>query len=89
MPTFDDLICDNAFEPHQAIAGRRVVTCDEAMEAWYGARRIVPNRRRRRGPFLMLGRTLAGRDVTVVLLPSADAGTWVAYTAWDTKPTDR
>jgi len=36
----------------------------------------------------MLGRTSGGRDITVVVLGTAIPGTWVAYTAWDTKPGD-
>jgi hypothetical protein len=51
-------------------------------------RSIVPNRRRRAAPYLMIGQTGAKRDITVVLLPTDAAGTWVAYTAWDTKASD-
>lgn len=89
MPRFDELECDPNFEEHQAQTGCRVVTCDEAEEAWYGRRSIVPNRRGRTAPYLLIGTTGAGRDVTVVLLPTDEDGKWVAYTAWDTKASDR
>lgn len=89
MPRFDELECHPNFEEHQAQAGRRVVTCEEAEDAWYGHRSIVPNRRGRAAPYLMIGRTGTKRDITVVLLPTDAAGTWVAYTAWDTKASDQ
>ncbi len=88
MPTFHDLVFHPDFEAHQAAAGRRVVTLNEADEAWYGERTFVRNRRRRAAQYLMLGRTSGGRDITVVVLGTAIPGTWVAYTAWDTKPGD-
>jgi hypothetical protein len=85
MPTFHDLVFHVDFEAHQSAAGRRVVTIDEAEDAWYGRRTFVANRSRRAAQYLMLGHTAGGRNVTVVLLATSDPGTWVAYTAWDTK----
>jgi hypothetical protein len=37
----------------------------------------------------MIGFTSGGDEVTVVILPTHDGETWLAYTAWLTKPTDR
>ncbi len=88
MPTFDDLVFYPEFEAHQSAAGRRVVTVGEADDAWYGQRTFVRNRRRRAVTYLMLGRTGGGREIMVVVLGTAIPGTWVAYTAWDTKPGD-
>jgi hypothetical protein len=85
MPTFHDLVFHVDFEAHQSAADRRVVTIDEAEDAWYGGRTFVANRRRRAALYLMLGHTAGSRDVTVVLLATSDPGTWVACTAWDTK----
>jgi hypothetical protein len=85
MPAFDDLVFHPDFEAHQSAAGRRVVTVEEADDAWYGERIFVRNRRRRAATYLMLGRTTGGREVTIVVLGTAVPGTWVAYTAWDTK----
>jgi hypothetical protein len=84
VPRFDDLDCHPRFEQHQADAGRRVVSCEEAIEAWYGRRQIVRNRRDAAGPYLMVGKTYAGRPITVVLQSAQRRGSWVAYTAWDT-----
>lgn len=89
MPRFDVLVFHPSFEDHQSEAGRRVVTMEEALDAWYGSRAIVPNRRGRRGPYLMVGSTVEGRDITVVLLATAEKGAWLADTAWDTKQSDQ
>ncbi len=88
MPIFDDLLFHPDFEGHQSAAGRRVVAIVEADQAWHGQRTFVRNRRHRAGQYLMIGRTDRGRDITVVLLGTADPGIWVAYTAWDTKSGD-
>lgn len=84
LPDFDDLHCHDTFEAHQANAGRRVVSCDEAIAAWYGRRLIIRNRKGGIAPYLFLGRTLSGRRITVVILPTDDPQSWLAYTAWDT-----
>ena len=89
MPRFDDLVFHPRFEDHQAEAGRPPVTIGEALEAWYGERSVVRNRKRRRAPYLVLGSASGGRDITVVILPTAQDGTWLAYTAWDTKEGDQ
>jgi hypothetical protein len=89
VPRFDFLTFHPAFEDHQHEAGRPVITMEEALDAWYGERLVVRNRKGRRGPYLMIGSTGSGRDITVVLLATAEEGTWLAYTAWDTKWSDR
>ena len=89
MPRFDELVFHEHFEDHQAAAKRPVVSERETLEAWDGRRRMVANRRTGRGQYLMVGLTDANRAVTVVLVEAATEGEWVAYTAWDTKHTDR
>lgn len=89
MPPFLDLVFHENFEEHQALAGRRVVTREEVLEVWDGRRQLVPNRKSRSGQYLMVGYTNAGRAVTVALFELRPAGTWLAHTAWDTKPSDR
>lgn len=89
MPVFDELIFHETFEEHQSAADRAVVSRLEALEAWDGDRTLVRNKRRQRGQYLLLGYTLAGRGITVVLLETRTVGTWLAYTAWDTKISDR
>lgn len=82
MPKFDFLMFHENFEDHQAAAGRRVVTEELAEQAWYGQRAFVPNKRSGKGPFLMIGNTDGGHEITVVILATADEDTWQAYTAW-------
>jgi len=84
VPVFDELEFHPRFEEHQRDGGRRVVTEAEAIEAWYGRRTIVRNRKRR-GRYLLLG-TAWGRDIVVVLLQTRKPHVWQAYTAWDTDP---
>lgn len=86
VPSFDELIFHADFEEHQSAVGRRAVTMDEAPDAWDGVR---PNRRGGRGKYLMMGYPSSGRAITVVLLRTSGAGTWIGYTAWDTKESDR
>ena len=81
MPRFDRYVLHPNFEDHQQAAGRRVVTEEEVEHVWYGERLFVPNRRRRR-TYLMVGSTAAGREITVVILPTGDATVWLLYTAW-------
>lgn len=88
MPHFDWLAFHPNFEDHQAEAGRPVVTCEEADEAWWDNREIVPNRKAQRGKYLMVGLTLRGRGITVILFGTDLDDTWLAYTAWDTKKSD-
>lgn len=89
MPTFMWLACHPNFEEHQAGSGRRPVTCEEADEAWWGTHDIVQNRRGQPAPYLMIGRTQHRREITVVLFGTGVHDTWLAYTAWDTKDSDR
>lgn len=89
MPHFDWLVFHPNFEDHQGEADRRIVTCEEAEEAWWGARTIVRNRKGQKAPYLMLGTTSEPREVTVVLFGTDLDDTWLAYTAWDTKESDR
>jgi len=89
VPSFDELVFHENFEEHQAQAGRPVVTREEALEAWDGRRRMVPNRRSQRGQYLMVGYTSASRAVTVLLFEIRPLGWWLGYTAWDTKASDR
>jgi len=81
MPRFDDRRFHPYFEDHQAAAGRRVVTEDEADEVWFGDQRTFIRNRKRAGSYLMRGLTRGGRHITVVCLVTAD-GAWELYTAW-------
>lgn len=87
MPTYLELVIADDFEDHQAKARRRIVAVREALEVWDNG--FLP-RRNGRGAAdtrLLIGRTLAGRRVTIVARHLGE-GSWFAYTAWDTKEAD-
>lgn len=89
MERFDDLVFHPNFEDHQSQAGRAIVSEEEVWDVWLGDHAVVRNRKHRRGAYLMVGLTDTGRPVTVVLRRWRPTGTWQAYTAWDTKASDR
>jgi len=81
VPRFRRPLFHDNFEDHQAAAGRRVVTQEEAEDVWFARREFYANTKRR-GSYLMRGLTPAGRSITVVILPTADPETWLLFTAW-------
>lgn len=87
VPTYAQQVISDEFEEHQATAGRRIVTAREAQEMWDNG--FLPRRNTRGAPDtrLLIGRTNAGRRVTLVSRHLGD-GTWFTYTAWDTKEAD-
>ena len=87
MPRYLSLLLSVDFEEHQARTGRPVVTFREAQQVWDNG--FLP-RRNRRGDTntrLLIGATDGGRRVTIVARHLGD-GDWLAWTAWDTKPSD-
>jgi hypothetical protein len=87
VPTYREQVIADEFEDHQVDAGRRVVTSREAQQAWDNG--FMPRRNTRGSPDtrLLIGRTDGGRRVTLVSRHLGD-GTWLTYTAWDTKEAD-
>lgn len=83
------LACHPNFEEHQAGSGRMPVTCEEADDVWWGEHSIVDNRKGQEAPYLMIGKTQRRREITVVLFGTGVYDTWLAYTAWNTKDSDR
>lgn len=49
---------------------------------------IVPNRRRRRAPILLIGRDLSGSCIAAPLMPTYDEGCWRPVTAWPCKASE-
>ncbi len=75
------------FEDHQARTGRRIVMAREAQQVWDNG--FLPRRNSRGAPDtrLLIGQTDGGRRVTLVSRHVGN-GTWLTYTAWDTKEAD-
>ena len=87
VPRYLRLLLSVDFEEHQARTGRPVVTFREAQQVWDNG--FLP-RRNRRGDTntrLLIGATDGRRRVTIVARHLGD-GDWLAWTAWDTKPSD-
>jgi hypothetical protein len=87
VPRYLRLLLSEDFEEHQARAGRPIVTYREAMQVWDNG--FLP-RRSRRGDAnrrFLIGETDGGRKVTIVARHLGE-GDWMAWTAWDTKPSD-
>jgi hypothetical protein len=84
---YRQLVIADDFEEHQARAGRRVVTPNEAQQVWDNG--FLP-RRNVRGASdtrLLIGETDGGRAVTLVARHIGD-GVWLTFTGWDTKEAD-
>lgn len=87
MPRYVEQLIADDFEAHQAQAGRRIVTVREAQEVWDGGFLPRHNVRGDANTRLLIGRTDAGRRVTMVARHLGDGG-WLTFTAWDTKASD-
>lgn len=87
MPEFHELLVDDSFEEHQALAGRPVVAAREALQVWDNGFLVRRNVRGRPDTRLLIGATDGGRRVTLVARHLGQ-GLWLTYTAWDTKAAD-
>lgn len=50
---------------------------------------VVPNRRSRRGSYLLLGTDNGGACIAVPIEPTAESGIWRPITAWPCKQAER
>lgn len=50
---------------------------------------VVPNRKRRRAKYLVIGLDNAGNCLTVPVAPTSDRGVWRPVTAWRCKDSER
>jgi hypothetical protein len=78
-----ELSCHPNFEGHQAEGEREVVTCDEAREVWDLGVDSRRNTAGRTAEWLITGRTVTGRAVTVAVMWREEYLDWQAYNAWD------
>ena len=87
VPTYREQVIADDFEDHQAQAGRRIVSGREAQQVWDNGFLPRRNVRGSRDTRLLIGRTDGGRRVTL-LSRHLGSGTWMTFTAWDTKEAD-
>lgn len=74
------LIWDELNEEHIADHG---VTVREVYQVVENPHVVVKNRKRRRGKYLMIGRTRGGRVLTVALANTRTVDTWRPVTAYE------
>jgi hypothetical protein len=85
MPSIriEDFELDESNESEIAYHG---VTLDEIDEVLNGDYRLLPNAKRHRNqPYLMVGRTAAGRWLTIPIGPTEQLGVWRPATAFNSK----
>lgn len=86
MPDVADFLFDHENEEEMAVHGltpRRVIQVLENKHI------VVPNRRRRRARYLIVGRDNGGASITIPIQPTGDPLVWRPVTAWPSKDHER
>jgi hypothetical protein len=86
MPDVADFLFDHENEEEMAAHGltpRRVIQVLENKHI------VVPNRRRRRAQYLIVGRDNGGASITIPIQPTGDPLVWRPVTAWPSKDHER
>jgi hypothetical protein len=86
MPDVADFLFDHENEEEMAVHGltpRRVIQVLENKHI------VVPNRRRRRAQFLIVGRDNGGASISIPIQPTGDPLVWRPVTAWPSKDHER
>ena len=86
MPDVADFLFDHENEEEMAVHGltpRRVIQVLENKHI------VVPNRRRRRAQYLIVGRDNGGASITIPIQPTGDPLVWRPVTAWRSKDHER
>jgi hypothetical protein len=86
MPDVADFLFDHENEEEMAVHGltpRRVIQVLENKHI------VVPNRRRRRAQYLIVGRDNGGASITIPIQPTGDPLVWRPVTAWPSKDHER
>ena len=86
MPDVADFLFDHENEEEMAVHGltpRRVIQVLENKHI------VVPNRRRRRAQYLIVGRDNGGTSITIPIQPTGDPLVWRPVTAWPSKDHER
>jgi hypothetical protein len=85
-PDVADFLFDHENEEEMAVHGltpRRVIQVLENKHI------VVPNRRRRRAQYLIVGRDNGGASITIPIQPTGDPLVWRPVTAWPSKDHER
>jgi len=86
MPQIDGFLWDDRCEAKVWAHGLSPVEVDSILDGDFLVRR---NRKARRGPFQMIGRSRGGRVITVIIEPTTTSPLlWRPITAWPSKPSE-
>jgi hypothetical protein len=86
MPDVADFLFDHENEEEMAVHGLTPRTVIQVLE---NKHIVVPNRRRRRAQYLIVGRDNGGASITVPIQPTGDPLVWRPVTAWPSKDHER
>jgi hypothetical protein len=86
MPDVADFLFDD--EKEDKIAAHRL-TQRRVLQVLENSHIVVPNRRGRRAPFLIVGKDSSGACITIPIEPTRDPLVWRPVTAWPAKQSER
>lgn len=86
MPDVADFLFDDENEGKMAAHG---LTPRTVLQVLDNIHIIVPNRRRRRARFLIVGRDSGGACISIPIEPTHDPVVWRPVTAWPSKDSER
>ncbi len=85
MPRVTSFLFDDDNEEKLAAHGLTIEEVDQILDEEHV---IVPNRKGRRAPILLIGRNRGGWCIAVPLEPTYDVGCWRPITAWPCKASE-
>lgn len=78
------------FDDHnEAEMSRHGVSVREVMQVCEGEFELLRNAKKHSAPYLMVGKTLAGRWLTIPITPTGQPGVWRPATGFAARPVDR
>ena len=86
MPDVADFLFDD--ENEDKIAAHRL-TPRRVLQVLENLHIVVPNRRGRRAPFLIVGKDSGGAYISIPIEPTRDPLVWRPVTAWPAKESER
>ncbi len=84
IPIVDDFVFDDANEAEMARHGLTPYRVLQVLDEFI----IVPNRRERRGAYLVIGRDHGGAFITIPIEPTEEPNIWRPITAWHSKKSE-
>ena len=86
IPSIGDFLFDDRNEDKMAEHGIRP---RQVMQFLENEHVVVPNRKNRAAPLLLIGKDNGGACISVPIVPTHEPGTWYPITAWYSKESER